>query len=310
MRRINRAANRELEPGRLPAAGPRAARPPDALAPHRLAAAGAAAGRAPVGPGGHRVLGRRDRAARVRRGRRPPRPGRCRRRSTKYADPDHPTEKQVAAAAVDAIKALLLESARLRQRRGAPRARAAGDPDRARAVLPAPDVPLAREARAPAADRAGRPRAARGLPASARAGARGRRSAPTRQVAKPSAPMPNAPPTIGTRRAMVIASRLPATRVISSEVTSADSTRSRSGSWTGAVAIAIGGAGSLRSLISSSTELAAEHAGEDRVADPRVVEVVAAQVRDPGHHPGLDQRQTGDVRGDGDGRGEDAAERR
>ena len=32
-----------------------------------------------------------------------------------YADPDHPAEKQVAAAAVDAIKALLLESARLRQ---------------------------------------------------------------------------------------------------------------------------------------------------------------------------------------------------
>ena len=33
---------------------------------------------------------------------------------TRYADPDHPSEQQVAAAAVDAIKALLLESARLR----------------------------------------------------------------------------------------------------------------------------------------------------------------------------------------------------
>ena len=32
-----------------------------------------------------------------------------------YADPDHPSEKQVAAAGVDAIKALLLESARLRR---------------------------------------------------------------------------------------------------------------------------------------------------------------------------------------------------
>ncbi len=31
-----------------------------------------------------------------------------------YADPDNPSEKQVAAAALDAIKALLLESARLR----------------------------------------------------------------------------------------------------------------------------------------------------------------------------------------------------
>ena len=32
-----------------------------------------------------------------------------------YADPDHPAERRVSAAAVDAIKALLLESARLRQ---------------------------------------------------------------------------------------------------------------------------------------------------------------------------------------------------
>ncbi|MGB0100177.1 MAG: hypothetical protein WBP61_07830, partial [Nocardioides sp.] len=31
-----------------------------------------------------------------------------------YADPDHPSEKQVAAAAVDAVTALLLESARQR----------------------------------------------------------------------------------------------------------------------------------------------------------------------------------------------------
>ncbi len=55
-------------------------------------------------------------------------------------------------------------------------------------------------------------------------------------------------------------------------------------------------------------QLAAEHGGEDRVAHPRVVEVVAAQVRDPGHHPGLDQRQAGDVRRDGDGRGQHAAQ--
>lgn len=33
----------------------------------------------------------------------------------RFADPDHPSEKQVASAGVDAIKALLLESARLRQ---------------------------------------------------------------------------------------------------------------------------------------------------------------------------------------------------
>jgi hypothetical protein len=33
----------------------------------------------------------------------------------RYADPDHPSERQVASAAVDAVKALLLEGARLRQ---------------------------------------------------------------------------------------------------------------------------------------------------------------------------------------------------
>ena len=34
--------------------------------------------------------------------------------TTAYADPDHPDESQVADAAVDAIRALLLENARLR----------------------------------------------------------------------------------------------------------------------------------------------------------------------------------------------------
>ena len=43
LRRINQAANRRARPAGLPAAGARAARPPDAVAPHRLPAAGAAA---------------------------------------------------------------------------------------------------------------------------------------------------------------------------------------------------------------------------------------------------------------------------
>ncbi len=41
-----------------------------------------------------------------------------------------------------------------------------------------------------------------------------------------------------------------------------------------------------------------EGAQEDRVADAGVGEVVAAQVRDPGHHPHLQQREPGDVERD------------
>jgi hypothetical protein len=37
---------------------------------------------------------------------------------TDYVDPDHPDEAQVADAAVDALKAVLLEGARLQRREG------------------------------------------------------------------------------------------------------------------------------------------------------------------------------------------------
>ena len=70
---------------------------------------------------------------------------------------------------------------------------------------------------------------------------------------KPSAPIPTKPPAIGIRRPIVIASRLPATLVTSSAATSAEMIRSRSGSCSGAVASAIGGAGSLRFLTSVLT---------------------------------------------------------
>lgn len=49
----------------------------------------------------------------------------------RFADPDSPSEKQVAGAAVDAIKALLLENARLRQVEG----RLAGELDEAHRAL-------------------------------------------------------------------------------------------------------------------------------------------------------------------------------
>ena len=95
---------------RLPAAGPRAARPPDPVAAHRLAAARrcrptCALGDGAVGaPGsrssqrrGYDVVGDLDDL----RGRR--------RADAPFADPDHPDEATVADAAVDAIMALLLE---------------------------------------------------------------------------------------------------------------------------------------------------------------------------------------------------------
>ena len=105
-----------------------------------------------------------------------------------------------------------------------------------------------------------------------------------------------------------MASCLPATLVTSSAATSAEMTLSRSGSCSGAVASAIGGAGQLALLDQAVDDVLAEHRGEDRVADPRVVEVVAAQVRDAGDHPALDQRQPGDVGRDGERDRDQAAE--
>ena len=63
-----------------------------------------------------------------------------------YADPDHPREKQVAGAALDAIRALLLENARLRRR---PRSGSRGELRETQGALERaylrPDVPAAGE---------------------------------------------------------------------------------------------------------------------------------------------------------------------
>ena len=124
IRRINRNANRDAPAGRLPAAGARAARPPDAVPAHPVAPAGAAAGRSTRGSRDlSAVVGRRDRAARLRRRRRP-RTTWSARPPEAYADPDQPVERRWRGAGVDAIKALLLENARLRQERGAAARRA------------------------------------------------------------------------------------------------------------------------------------------------------------------------------------------
>ena len=101
----------------------------------------------------------------------------ARRRSTEYADPDRPAERQVADAGVDAIKALLLENAPAAPRGGAAARRAARRAPRARAVLPPADVPAAREGGPPAGAEPAGQGGAEGLPRGARAGARGRRSA-------------------------------------------------------------------------------------------------------------------------------------
>ena len=113
VRRINRAANRELPPGDYRplvrellahqtlsrrTRSPRLALPPDV---HPWAAETTRSWIAEVERRGYDVIGDLHDLEGA-----PP--------VLRYADPDNPSEKQVAAAAVDAIKALLLEGARLR----------------------------------------------------------------------------------------------------------------------------------------------------------------------------------------------------
>ena len=114
LRRINKAANRELNPADYRplvrellahqtlsrrTRSPRLALPPDV---HPWTQEVTASWVAEIERRGYDVIGDLHDLAGA-----PP--------VEKYADPDHPAEKQVAAAAVDAIKALLLEGARLRQ---------------------------------------------------------------------------------------------------------------------------------------------------------------------------------------------------
>ena len=114
LRRINRAANRELPPADYRplvrellahqtlsrrSRSPRLALPPDV---HPWAQEVTGSWIAEIEQRGYDVVGDlHDLLGR------PP--------VQQYADPDNPAERQVSAAAVDAIKALLLESARLRQ---------------------------------------------------------------------------------------------------------------------------------------------------------------------------------------------------
>lgn len=113
IRRINRSANRELDPPDYRplvrellahqtlsrrTRSPRLALPPDV---HPWAREVQDSWVAEVRERGYDVIGDLDDLA----GRRPPK---------RYADPDAPDESQVSGAAVDAIKALLLESSRLR----------------------------------------------------------------------------------------------------------------------------------------------------------------------------------------------------
>ena len=76
LRRINRAANRVLDAGRLSPAGPRAARPPDPVAAVDVAAAALPPTGTPGCTTSGARLGRGDRAPRLRRDRRGRRPGR------------------------------------------------------------------------------------------------------------------------------------------------------------------------------------------------------------------------------------------
>jgi hypothetical protein len=114
IRRINRAANTELDPPSYRplvrellahqtlsrrTSSPRLALPPHV---HPWAQDVAASWRTEIEKRGYDVVGDLDDLSGP-----PP--------LEKWSDPDQPSEKQVAGAAVDAIKALLLETARLRQ---------------------------------------------------------------------------------------------------------------------------------------------------------------------------------------------------
>src|SRR6478735_17434 len=120
--------------------------------------------------------------------------------------------------------------------------------------------------------------------------------------------MPTTPPTTGIFRPRVVASRLPASRATMSVATTAEMTRSIVGSWTGAVAIAIGVLGSLRFSTSSCT--CSSPSSRERIAlrTRGVGEVVAAEVGDASDHPALDEGEPGDVGGDGHRHGDHAAD--
>ena len=166
-----------------------------------------------------------------------------------FADPDTATADELLPPALDAISALLVEGARLRaveERLHEELREAREERDRARAT------PAYRARRKVVTHPRGQPRRtrhARRLPAPARTQGLTRRCPrcragsgttsglpPTRQqlavgvaadlqVAKPSAPVPTTPPTTGTLRPTVVASRLPATRAMMSVATTAEMVR-------------------------------------------------------------------------------------
>ena len=137
------AGQRRARARRLPAAGPRAARPPDPVAAHPVAAARAAARPAPVGAGGVGVVDRRGPAARVRRGRRPRRPRRSAAGRGRTPTPTTRASGRSPRPRVDAITALLLDNARLRHEEERLRGRARRRPGRAGAGLRDAVVPAA-----------------------------------------------------------------------------------------------------------------------------------------------------------------------
>ena len=292
MRRINRVANAELEPGDYRPLVARAARPPDAVAAH--------ADR----------RGWRCRPTCTRGSPRSPRRGSrrssgagttssatsttwsARRRSREYVDPDHPDETPGRATPPSTRSRRCCSRAP-----GCAAARASCRPscDEAYRALERSYLRPTyrwRERTVRRLQDSGLGRGRWGLPAGARAQLarrRSGRSGTSRSRRRPCRRCRRRPAPGG---ATAIAACLPATLVTSSEVTSAQSTRSISGSWTGAVASAIGGAGQLARLDQRVDLVLAEHAGQHRVAHPRVLEVVAAQVGDdrppsgPGSAPG------------------------
>ncbi len=171
---------------------------------------------------------------------------------SEYADPDRPRERQVASAAVDAITALLLDNARLRQEEARLHAELADVRARARAGPRDPVVPAPPRDRRSPGGQSRRSCGARCLPAGAGQelavgvaadlpGDVGVRTQPDEAAGDRDPPPDRRGQPLAGHLGHQLCGHLGGDQPV--EV----------GSWIGAVAIAIGGAGSLRFLTSAST---------------------------------------------------------
>ncbi len=224
-----------------------------------------------------------------------------------WSDPDRPAERQVASAAVDAIKALLLDNARLRDSES----RLQAELDETRRALERsylrPTYRLRREDRAPAPDERRRPDPAPRLPGGA-----------GQELAVGVAPHPPGGVGVGAHAHDPAEQRhlLAGERRCPLPGDALQHVGGHLGGDQGVEARVVHRRGGDRHRRGGQLALAhqllhlvlAQDRHQDRVAHPRVGEVVAAQVRDARHQPALQHRDARDVGGHGHRHRQQAAE--